>query len=145
MNYFICTNQDGKLTVLDSYTDEDRAIKKLKRFVKKKKCEAEIIPVPDLKVGCRIFCKDGSYYGTITYETNNLWGISAEDEKEDMPDPYAKKRMEQWILSQNLIVVDGEDVSKLEEMMDKMTVLNDRVKEVLKDLEHAFQEQITMF
>lgn len=145
MNYFVCTNKDGKLNILERYADEDRALKRLKYHVKKKKCDAEIFPVPDLKVGCRIFNKDGSYYGTITYETNNLWGISSEDGKTGIPDPYAKKRMEQWILSESFIVVDGEDVSEVGEMMDKIMLINNRVREVLKDLEHSYLEQITLF
>lgn len=145
MNYLVCINIDEKVKILDRYPTEEQALKRLKYHVKKEKCILEVIPVPELKIGCRIYNEDGSYYGNIIYETNNLWGISSSGKGDGMPDPYSKQRIEQWILSKNLIVVDGEDIPEVDTMLEKVETLKVRVSEILKSLEHLYTEQITIF
>jgi hypothetical protein len=146
MMYFVCKNINGYISILDKYPSEEMALKRLKYHVKKEKCTLEVVPIPELQVGCRLYRKDGSYYGAIAYETNALWGVSRAAAQSGMPDdPYSKQNIDNWILNQGLIVVNDNHGIDMPAMMEAMESLNKRVYKVLEGLEYLYAEQVTIF
>lgn len=144
MKYIICTDREGIIKILESFPAEEAAIKRLKYHYKKEKCPLRIIPIPEMKVGAKIYKSDGQYLGKVVYETCSLWGISR-SEDETMPDPYGKQRMEQLIAGCGLVVVDGVEVSDINEMSKKISDIECKTLQVLKNLEYIGAEQVTFF
>ena len=145
MRYFVCVDKKEKKNVLDRYSTEEEALKRLKYHAKKEQCSIYIIPVPELKIGCDIYRSDGSYYGTLTYETNSLWGISNKNKDGSMSDPYSKNRIEEWILNYNFIVVDNVDIPKVDEMIELILKLKTKTEDILKPMEFLNVEQVRLF
>lgn len=144
MKYIICADRDGNIKILESFPDEIAAIKRLKHHYKKEKCPLKIILVPEMRVGAKIYRSDGQYLGKAVYETCNLWGISR-SEDEAMPDPYVKQRMEQLIAGYGLVVVDGVEVSDVNEMLERISDIENKTRQVLKSLDYIGAEQVTFF
>lgn len=145
MRYFICCERNRKLNILGVYNSEEEALKKLKYFVKKEKVALKVVPIPEIGVGCKIYRSDGTYYGTIVYETNTLWGVSEGQKGGAISNPYVKQRMEQLIIGKNLIVVDGKEFAEINNVIDMLVKLSMKVSELLKNLEYINAEQIAFF
>lgn len=145
MKYIVCADRNGNTEILDSYETEDSAVKRLKYHMRKEKCGLRVFPLPDIKVGTVIYNKDGAFYGNVVYETDCLWGISKSTDNEGIADPYSKKRIEQLIVKQGLIVVDGEDISDKNMMIEMSVEVNQRVDTALKGMEYLKAEQVTFF
>jgi hypothetical protein len=146
MRYFVCKNTNGCITIVDKYPTEENALKRLKYHVKREKCTLHVVSIPELQVGSRLYRRDGSYYGSIVYETGTLWGVSsAAAGKDKLADPYSKQNIEKWILNQGLLVVNDSEGEGTARVMEDMEALNERVYRVMEGLEYLYAEQVTIF
>lgn len=144
MRYFMCSDKDDKLNVLSIYDSLEQALKRLKYHMKKEKCNLKIIPIPQISVGCKLYKKDGTLFGAIAYETNTLFGVSREDKKDAIPDPYGKQRIDRWIIDREFIVVDGNDFTEVEKAKDMAEHIDSSVHEILEKFDYLSSEQTTL-